>query len=457
MHDIYDLSGKDTVCSDRWDSIRFVQVEPGPGFSSPDFDDRTWSTAPTLAEAVKALRTDGAGGVWLRLTRHYAELHEFNNLFFRIRHNGNIRIWINGDDHSNEHQLPPGPLEQLTNRYLTPIRSERIGRNVYAVYFEWPQDIAPVLELITVADRWHVTLDVIPKQNAVIDRPLRDAFVCPGADGFYYMTGTLGDERFHNGTPCWLENDGIPLFRSANLQDWTYLGLVWTFEGCNATWVKDFEQLPDGNRKRAIYAPHLDYIRGKYWLSYCVNHCTRGHSMGIGLAWADKPEGPYTDVSPDRPVVDCTFDPALFADDDGAVYILGNGGWIRRLNDAMDGTVGKHIELTCANYNRPGYEGVFLFKHAGKYHLCVAEWNRQTDGHATYDCNIAVSDHVMGPYSRRYTAIRGGGHNNIFPGPGGRLYSTIWEYFGPGTKKEHPSICPLETDVDGLFRPSLPV
>jgi hypothetical protein len=87
--------------------------------------------------------------------------------------------------------------------------------------------------------------------------------------------------------------------------------------------------------------------------------------------------------------------------------------------------------------------------------LCVAEWNRHNDNNATYDCNIAVGDHVTGPYSRRYTAIRCGGHNNIFPGPGGRLYSVIWEYFGPNTKKEHPSVCALEIDEDGLFRPEL--
>jgi len=51
--------------------------------------------------------------------------------------------------------------------------------------------------------------------------------------------------------------------------------------------------------------------------------------------------------------------------------------------------------------------------------------------------------------------VDAGGHNNIFPGPDGRLYSAIWEYFGPDTKKEHPSICALEVDADGLFRPVL--
>lgn len=455
MHDIFDYSAKDTVSNDQWESTRFIQEEPGGDFSHPDFDDTNWLTAPSLADAVTGLRGDGHRAVWLRLTRHYADVREFNNLYFRIRHNGHLRISINGDDHSNEHQIPKGPLYQATNCYLTPVRSERVGRNIYAIHFEWPEGVTPVLELVTVADRWHVTLDVIPKQNAVIDRPLRDAFVCPGADGFYYMTGTLGDERFHHGNPCWLENDGIPLFKSANLRDWTYLGLVWTFEGCNASWAKDFERLSDGNRKRAIYAPHLDYIRGKYWLTYCVNHCTDRHAMGVGLAWADTPDGPYTDVSPDRPVVDCAYDPALFTDDDGTVYMLTNGGWLYRMSEALDRTVENCGQLTCANYFRTGYEGVFLFKHAGKYHLCAAEWNRHNDNHATYDCNVAVSDSLRGPYSRRYTAIRGGGHNNIFTGPDGRLYTTIWEYFGPNIKKEHPSICPLEINSDGLFRPVL--
>jgi hypothetical protein len=454
-YDIFDTSGKDTVRSGRWDRIRYTFAQPAEGFEQVGFEEKTWASAGTLADVTAAMRAGSSRTVWLRLTRSYADVRQFNNLFFQIRHNGNFHIWINGAEHTDPHHMNDGPLEQTTNCYLAPVRDEVVGTNIYAVRFECPSDVEPALELATVADPWHVTLDVIPKQNAVLDRPLRDAFVLSAPDGFYYMTGTLGDDRFHFGNPCWRENDGIPLYKSADLRSWTYLGLVWTFDGSQAEWAQDFEAISDGTRKRAIFAPHINYIRGKYWLSYSVNHCTDRHVMGIGLAWADKPEGPYTDVSPDKPLVNCAFDPALFEDDDGTVYILGNGGWIYRLNAAMDGWTENCGQMTCANFWRTGFEGVFLFKHAGKYQMCCAEWNRHNDNMATYDCNIAVSDHLFGPYSRRYTAIRCGGHNNIFPGPGGQLYSTVWEYPGNESVKERPSICPLEIDEDGLLRPAL--
>ena len=32
----------------------------------------------------------------------------------------------------------------------------------------------------------------------------------------------------------------------------------------------------------------------------------------------------------------------------------------------------------------------------------------------SYDCVIATSDNVYGPYGKRYNAITGGGHNNLF-------------------------------------------
>ena len=62
------------------------------------------------------------------------------------------------------------------------------------------------------------------------DTQIRDTIVIVGGDGNYYLTGSSGND-------IWDHNDGVELWRSPDLQTWTYLGLVWSFEK-DATWQK---------------------------------------------------------------------------------------------------------------------------------------------------------------------------------------------------------------------------
>jgi len=60
-------------------------------------------------------------------------------------------------------------------------------------------------------------------QAADPDTQLRDTIVILGGDGNYYMTGSSGAD-------IWDFNDGIELWRSADLKKWDYVGEVWSFE-----------------------------------------------------------------------------------------------------------------------------------------------------------------------------------------------------------------------------------
>jgi hypothetical protein len=68
---------------------------------------------------------------------------------------------------------------------------------------------------------------------------LRDTIINLGGDGYYYMTGSSGDN-------IWDVTSGIELWRSKDLQQWDYVGLVWSFVK-DATWEK--MRVMSGRRK----------------------------------------------------------------------------------------------------------------------------------------------------------------------------------------------------------------
>lgn len=79
--------------------------------------------------------------------------------------------------------------------------------------------------------------------------------------------------------------------------------------------------------------------RNGKWYWYVAAEDSARHMHGIGVAVANRPEGPYTDPI-GRPLVpgDWGFiDPSVFVDDDGQAYLFwgNNGLWYARLNDDM--------------------------------------------------------------------------------------------------------------------------
>jgi len=438
-------------------SAQNPQTEISCVFSDPDggepfwrflnHDDKHWHHASDFNELNKMIRLSKNKEVWIRLVvNHSAET--LNNSYFRIANTGEGIIYINGIEWV---KLNPGGSD-TTDVIISPRRPENLGKNVYAIHILKSDSVAPFF-LGFIQPGWMETDTETVPPNHVVDTMMRDGMVCKGGDGYWYLTGTTGDSSFlQPGEKNWLISEGIQLFRSKDLTNWDTIGYVWTFDK-NATWQKDFGTIGGRGPARGVFAPQLHYIKGKYWLIFSVNHTTASHQFGITLLCSDKAEGPYIDVSPQRQLTN-GFDPDLFEDDDGKVYFLKHGGEIAEMKEDMSGIASPFRQLRAANYPYVGYEGVFLFKRDKKYYLTSAEWNVHPDGKNSYDSMIASADSIYGPYSNRYCALRFGGHNGYFEGPGGYLYATLWCYPDKSPEWQMLTITRMVQNNQDLWHPA---
>ena len=135
-----------------------------------------------------------------------------------------------------------------------------------------------------------------------------------------------------------------------------------------------------------MWAPDCVFKNGKYYFYFPVD-------SKIGVATANKPEGPYTVL--DKPVIGIGgIDPCVLLDKDGSAYIFTARGRISvaKLKDNMievDGDV-----QIIANLPAKGLiEGPFAFEQNGKYYLTYPHVENQIER-----LEYAMSDSPMGPY-----------------------------------------------------------
>jgi hypothetical protein len=126
-----------------------------------------------------------------------------------------------------------------------------------------------------------VKAGLIPDLKPLIpNMQLRDTIVILGGDGNYYLTGSSGAD-------IWDFNDGIELWRSPDLKNWSFVGEVWSFDK-DGTWEKAWRW----HRKpvRAIWAPEIHYI--KRLNNYFITTSMPPGNRGILRSSTGKPEGP---------------------------------------------------------------------------------------------------------------------------------------------------------------------
>lgn len=289
-----------------------------------------------------------------------------------------------------------------------------------------PYDVEEVAVIRTVADAPGVQ-SLIP----LFGHPLRDTCICH-VNGTYYLTGTTGAPTW------WQTNDGIRLWRSRDMRRWEPVGLVWSFLD-NVSWQKEQEG------HQAIWAPEIHYIHGNYWIAYCVNY----GGTGILKSVTGKPEGPYVDVHPEGPLTP-EIDASLFEDDDGKVYFLYQNGKIARMKEDMSGLAETPQLLHPADAEQVGFEGVYMFKANGRYHLSCADFTQ-----GEYHCYSATADNIRGPYGKRYLAVPHGGHNMFFRDKRGKWWSTFFGNDANAPFRERPGALPVEFGLDGEVRPRI--
>ena len=181
----------------------------------------------------------------------------------------------------------------------------------------------------------------------------------------------------------WFCMEDYHVFSSENLTDWTDHGVILSQE--NVPWGK-----PDGY---SMWAPDCVYKNGKYYFYY-PNAPREGRGFAIGVAIANRPEGPYT---PEKESIKGVggIDPCVLIDDDGAAYLYWSGMGIRggRLKENM-------TELANGSQVMEGLpegfkEGPFAFKRDGRYYLTFP-WVRKDKG--TETLAYAMSDSPLGPW-----------------------------------------------------------
>lgn len=210
--------------------------------------------------------------------------------------------------------------------------------------------------------------------NPILPGFYPDPSVCRVGADFYLVTSS-----FHY-------FPGVPIFHSRDLVHWRQIGHCLTsrsqlnLDGCKSS--------------LGIFAPTLRFHKG---LFYMITTNTNGFRNFY--VWAKQPEGPWSEpVWLDWPGID----PSLFFDEDGRVYITGNGGFLgdealgiyqAEINPET-GSLLSERRFIWAGTGAKAPEGPHLYKIHGKYYLLIAEGGTEY-GHMV---TIARSDHPYGPY-----------------------------------------------------------
>jgi beta-xylosidase len=159
---------------------------------------------------------------------------------------------------------------------------------------------------------------------------------------------------------------------------------------------------------QAMWAPSIIEKDGRFYLFFGGNDIQNNNELGgIGVAVADRPEGPYRDLL-GRPLIDQIvhgaqpIDQFVFRDVDGTHYIFW-GGWrnlnVGILNDDFTGFIpfecGEIFKSITPHENF--VEGVYMFMRNGKYYLM---WSEGGWGLPNYSVAYAIADNPLGPFER---------------------------------------------------------
>jgi hypothetical protein len=215
------------------------------------------------------------------------------------------------------------------------------------------------------------------------------------------------------------EQTYLDAFSSPDLIHWTKHPNVLTT--ANVSWAH-----------RAVGAPAPIERNGRYFLYFTANDLqNNAETGGIGVAVADRPEGPYVDAL-GRPLIGQVengaqpIDQDVFIDTDGQAYLYYGGRGhanVVKLNADMislgqfdDGST--YQEITPSKYTG----GAQMFKRNGKYYFMWSDSG-----------SYAMSDSPTGPFTKVGTVLQqdaavatGSGHNGVINVPGTDIWYLVY-------------------------------
>ncbi|MDW4907236.1 family 43 glycosylhydrolase, partial [Streptomyces sp. ADMS] len=301
---------------------------------------------------------------------------------------------------------------------------------------------------VTAADGTHRvwTVEAVPTRSPVLPGLYADPDI-QYLDGRYWIYPTTDGFQGWSGTR-------FKAFSSKDLVRWTDHGVILDL-GPDVSWAD-----------RNAWAPAIATRNGKYYFYFCAE-------QAIGVAVADSPAGPFTDVL-GKPLVakgqlsGQMIDPAVFTDDDGQAYLYwGNGrGYVVPLNDDMVSfDAAKVRDITPDNFR----EGSFVVKRQETYYFMWSEDDtRSEDYHVAY----ATGPSPLGPWTKRGTilskrpdhGIKATGHHSVVNVPGTDDWYMVYHRFalnGPGKAggdgmHRETTIDRMRFAADGTILPVVP-
>ncbi|MBR5657528.1 MAG: family 43 glycosylhydrolase [Prevotella sp.] len=216
--------------------------------------------------------------------------------------------------------------------------------------------------------------------NPIIKVSLPDPTVIRTPDKRFYLYAT---EDIHN----------LPIYRSDNFIDWEFVGTAFTNE-----------TRPDFLKGGVLWAPNINYINNEYRIYYTLSKWGEVDRCGVGIAIANNPEGPFTDlgklfVSKEIGISN-GIDPFLVEENGNYYLFVGglHGLYVIELSEdglsIKEGT--QPIRIASS-----GVEGSFVYKKDGYYYLFCSKGRCCEGLNSNYHVVYGRSKSLLGPYETK--------------------------------------------------------
>lgn len=298
----------------------------------------------------------------------------------------------------------------------------------------------------------------LPLITVLFENNVSDISICLTPDKTYYLTGTTGDK--------YGVQQGILVWASRDMKDWNLIGrnngYVWTFDDDAVEWQKEITT-QNGWKQRGIIAPKIHYFKNTFWLTYTNSN---SNQSGILKSVSGRADGPYEEVSGNRPLVKGEK-ASLFEDTDNTVYFIWGNGLIHRMKDDMSGFATSEPRiLTDASGNRLSMNGLQIQKIGGDYVVSGSRWSstglnknpgqnhmvtQNSSVDDRYDGVLAISKRLFDnyQYNRNVLPHAGGGH--LVENIDGKLFYVFSGVDAGNPMASIPSLLPLKFVESGQF------
>lgn len=214
-------------------------------------------------------------------------------------------------------------------------------------------------------------------KNPIINESLPDPTIIKDKDGFFYLYAT---EDIKN----------VPIYKSSNLIDWSFVGTAFTNKS-----------RPTFEPKGGIWAPDISLIGNKYVLHYSMSAWGGEWTCGIGVATAEKPEGPFEDKGmmfrSNEIGVQNSID-QFYIEDKGKKHLFwGSFRGIYAIELSDDGL---SIKEGAEKVKVAGtaFEGTYIHKKGNYYYLFASIGSCCNGLKSTYQLVVGRSKNLLGPY-----------------------------------------------------------